>query len=314
MVPGLKWDSVLLTSWGPNYDRSPLSLAAWYCYTKPQPQAMDTASPIPQQTEAQAHWTILNRVVAACGRDKLLQVWDRGLANGPWLNQALEAGWHFVVRWKKGNKLRSVAVPAAGDPQSTNTQKAQDGVIAWKLTRGKKPWGCRQVFNPRNPRQPINVYFGAVPVYLLNRDTPLWLVWARVGKGTKRRRGGREPWRLLTTEPVTTEKECWQIVEAYAGRWQIEQNLGYGKSELGLESMRVKSWEVRDKLLAIVSLVYAFLISVLGDSSGLLLNQVLSWTHRTGRQADSAWRPLYRLRLALSALWQRYTPNFQDFP
>ena len=172
----------------------------------------------------------------------------------------------------------------------------------------KRPWGHRQIANPRNPRQLINVYYGAVPVYLLNREEPLWLVWARIGKETKRRRGVKEPWRLLTSEPVTTEEECWQIVEAYAGRWQIEQNLRYGKSELGMESMRVKSWEVRNKLLAIVSLAYAFLINLLGDSTGSLLNQVLAWAHRTGRQAQSAWRPIYRLQNG------SYQPSGKDTP
>jgi hypothetical protein len=312
VVPGLKWDSVLLRSWGPAYDRAPLSLAAWYCYTKPQ--EINLTPHIPQQTEAEAHWSVLNRVVAICGKEKLLHVWDRGLANGPWLSRALEEGWHFVVRWKKGNKLRPSGAPSVGDPQASDTQREEEGVAGWRLTMRKRPWGCRPVFNPRNPKQPMKVYFGAVPVYLLKRDSPLWLVWARIGKGTRRRRGGSEPWRLLTTEPVLTEAACWQFVEAYACRWQIEQNLRYGKSELGLESMRVKSWEARDKLLAIVGLVYAFLISVLGDSTGWLLKQVLCWAHRTGRQAQSAWRPLYRLRWALSALWQKYTPNFQLFP
>jgi hypothetical protein len=97
-------------------------------------------------------------------------------------------------------------------------------------------------------------------------------------------------------------------VEAYAARWQIEQVLRYGKSELGIKSVRVKQWEARSKLLAIVSLVYAFLIDVLGDSTGALLKRVLAWAHRTGRQAQSAWRPLYRLRMALSALWKN-TPR-----
>jgi hypothetical protein len=91
-------------------------------------------------------------------------------------------------------------------------------------------------------------------------------------------------------------------VEAYAKRWQIEQVLRCGKSELGIESIRVKQWEVRMKLLAIVSPVYAFLIDLLGYSTGSLLKRVLAWVHGTGRQAKAAWRPLYRIRLSLAAL------------
>jgi hypothetical protein len=315
VVPGWHWASVLLTGWAKVSERLALTLGAWYWYTKPHPEGTNTVEDgIPRQKEAEAHWTVLSRVVAAYGKEKLLHVWDRGMANAKWLGPVLEEGWHFVVRWKKGNKLRPATAPSIGHPEASETAREKEGVVAWRLTQGKKPWDHRQITNSRNPKQPINVYYGAIPVYLLNRDEPLWLVWVRLGRETKRRRGRKEPWRLLTNETVTTEEECWRIVEAYAARWQIEQVLRYGKSELGIESVRVKSWEVRMKLLAIVSLVYAFLIDLLGDSTGTLLQRVLAWAHRTGRQAHSAWRPLYRLRLALSALWQRYTPNFQGFP
>ncbi len=313
VVPGWHWASVLLTRWAKMSQRLALTLGAWYWYTKPNPEGINSEDSLPRQNEAAAHWIVLNRVVRAYGKEKLLHVWDRGMANAKWLGPVLEAGWHFVVRWKKGNKLRPANAPSVGHPEASATAREKEGVLTWKLTQGKKPWGHRQITNPRNPKQLVNVYYGALPVYLLTREEPLWLVWVRLGRDAKRRRGN-EPWRLLTTEPVITEGECWRIVEAYAARWQIEQVLRYGKSELGVESIRVRKWEVRMKLLAIVSLVYAFLIDVLGDSTGSLLKQVLAWAHRTGRQAKYAWRPLYRLRLALSALWQRYTPNFQGFP
>jgi Transposase DDE domain len=313
VVPGWHWVSVLLTRWAKVYERLPLTLGAWHWYTKPDTEGTNPTEDVPRQKESEANWAVLSRIVAAYGKEKLLHVWDRGLANGKWLGRVLDEQWHFVVRWKKGNKLRPTSAPSIGNTQASETARERDGVVAWRLTMRKKPWGHRQITNPRNPGQQVNVYYGAVPVCLVNREEPLWLVWARLGRETKRRRGGNEPWRLLTNEIVTIEKECWRIVEAYAARWQIEQVLRYGKSELGIESVRVKQWEARRKLLAIVSLVYAFLIEVLGDSTGSLLRQVLAWAHRTGRQAQSAWRPLYRLRLALSALWQRYTPNLQHF-
>jgi hypothetical protein len=313
VVPGWHWVSVLLTRWAKIADRSPLTLGAWHWYTKPRPESANSDPDIPSQSQFEANWSVLSRIVAAYGKERLLHVWDRWLGNGKWLGRVLEAQWHFVVRWKKGNKLRPATAPSIGHKEASQTAREKDGVLAWRLTMRKRPWGHRQITNPRNPGQLINVYFGAVPVYLLNREEPLYLVWVRLGRETKRRRGGSEPWRLLTNEIVTTEKECWRIGEAYAARWQIEQVLRYGKSELGIESIRVKQWEARRKLLAIVSLVYAFLIEILDDSTGSILKRVLAWAHRTGRQAQSAWRPLYRLRLALSALWQRYTPNFQHF-
>lgn len=312
VVPGIHWAGVLITSWAGVYERCPLTLGAWHWYTKPSSSETPLIEGLPRQKNEEAYWDILKGVSEACGKDKLLHVWDRGMANSLWLGKVLDEKWHFVVRWKKGNRLRPADVPSVGNPEASATQREKDGVKAWRLTR-MRAWGARQVINPRNPKQPATVRFAARPVYLLQRNENLWLVVARIGKESKKRRGGNEPWRLLTNEPVTTEEECWRIVEAYAGRWQVEQMLRYGKSELGIESIRVRSWEARKKLLALVSLAYAFLIDLLGDSTGLLLRQVLRWAHRTGRQAKDAWRHLYRLRIALAALWQKYTPNLQGF-
>jgi len=99
VVPGFHWASVLLTGWAKVSERLALTLGAWYWYTKPNLEETSTADGIPRQREAEAHWTILNRVVAAYGKEKLLHVWDRGMANAKWLGPVLEAGWHFVVRW-----------------------------------------------------------------------------------------------------------------------------------------------------------------------------------------------------------------------
>jgi hypothetical protein len=147
----------------------------------------------------------------------------------------------------------------------------------------------------------------------MERDDPLWLVVARIGARTTRR-GGSEPWRLLTTEPVTTSEQCWRSVEAYAARWTIEQMLRFGKSELGSESVRVRSWVSRHKLLTLVGLAYGFLVDLLGDSTAPLLPTLLPWAHRTGRQATTAWRGRYRLHAALAALWQQHTPSFHGRP
>lgn len=312
VVPGFRWVGVLLTRLASVYERHSLTLGAWHWYTKPSPDEF-LPDYIPQQKDEEAYLETLKKVVTACGKDNLLHVWDRGMSGAAWLGKALDKRWHFVVRWKKGNKLRPEGVASIGNPQATYRERREEGKVAWKLTKLRAKWR-RQVINPRNPNQPTTVSFFARRVYLLDRDDPLWLVTVRLGKGTKKRRGGNEPWRLLTNEPAETEEECWWIVQAYAARWQIEQMLRYGKSELGIESIRVRDWEARRKLLALVSLAYAFLIYLLGDSTGIMVSKIINWVHRTGRQAKEAWRHLYRLRTALAALWQRYTPNLQGVP
>jgi hypothetical protein len=325
VVPGFQWLGGLVTGWAAQVERRPVALGAWHWYSKPDQATVADGDPrqdeqpsqqaaIPRQRAGEAQQAVLGRVVQAWGADRLLPVWDRGLSGANWLGAVLDRRWHFVVRWKKGNRLRPADAPSVGDPTAPPHRRDRDGVAAWRLTAGLRAWGERRVPNPRHPHQPITVRFAARPVRLLHRDDPLWLVVARLDKGGRRRSSDSEPWRLLTTEPVETAEQCWRIVEAYAARWQIEQLLRFGKSELGVESVRVRDGAARHKLLALVGLAYAFLGELLGDCTGRLLPRVLRWAHRTGRQAHSAWRSLYRLRAGLAALWQRHTPTFQGSP
>jgi hypothetical protein len=315
VVPGWRWVAALVTGWAlPNAQR-PLTLGAWHWYAKPLPAAYPCAAATAgvHESDRAAQRHVLAAVTAAWGADHLLHVWDRGLSGAGWLGEALAQGWHFVVRWKKGNHLRPATAPSVGVSTALPAHRERDGVAAWRLTAGLRPWGERLLPHPRRPGQRIAVRFAARPVCLLHRDHPLWLVVVRLDKAA-RRRGGSEPWRLLTTEPVTTAAQCWRIVEAYWARWTIEQQLRYGKSELGIESVRVRDWAARQKLLALVALTYACLVHLLGEGTDPLLPAVLRWAHRTGTQARERWRPLYRLRAALAALWNRHTPTLQGIP
>lgn len=302
VVPGLGWQAAVLAEWAAPTAHRPLALAAWHW------------APAPVRGWDQ-HRQVLTAVVGACGAERLLHVWDRGLSGRPWLHAALDQQWHFVVRWPKRYRLRPAHAPSVGAPAADQAQRRQDARPAWRLTAGaRRAWGTRLVPNPRQPAAPLQVAYYAVPVRLVERDEPLWLVVARLRAARRRRGGSTEPWRLLTTEPVTTPEQCWRIVEAYAARWQIEQTLRFAKSELGIESVRVRAWEARRKLLGLVSLAYAFLVHLLSPAqvagaATTPLAAILTWAHRTGRQARTAWQPLYRLRLAVAALWTSYTPN-----
>jgi hypothetical protein len=134
-------------------------------------------------------------------------------------------------------------------------------------------------------------------------DVPLTLVVARPGEG-------RSPWYLITNEPVQTLEDAWRIVFAYNRRWQVEVSIRYSKSELAFESPRLYQWERREKLLAIVALVQAFLYSLLDVNFEPLRTRLLrGWCHRTGKRNRSKAVPLYRLRMALSSLWLTFRPS-----
>ena len=122
-----------------------------------------------------------------------------------------------------------------------------------------------------------------------------------------RSKRGREPWYLLTSDMVRTKEQAWAIVMAYARRWQIEQTWRYSKSELGCESPRVWKWERREKLLLMLSVLYAFLLHLLVDEHASLRADCLRWgSHRTGKQSREVAAPLYRLRAAFSRLLSTY--------
>jgi hypothetical protein len=85
------------------------------------------------------------------------------------------------------------------------------------------------------------------------------------------------------------------------------------KAALGAESVRVRDWEPRQKLLNLVAVAYAFLASLLPAAASHPVPRILRFSHRHGAQAK-AWRPTYRLLEALTILWKRHTPSFHGVP
>jgi hypothetical protein len=268
-VPGLHWIALLLLG-----RSGPPTVAAMQWWSSRGASATQARS-------VQSH--LLLHCLQAWGR-RVVHVFDRGYAGSPWLGQLLQNEVRFVVRWPKGWYLHG----AYGFAYK-----------AWQVTRGKRSLDKRQVWDAhRHCYRAMGVVFAAVthPDYL----QPLWLVVSRPGKGLA-------PWYLLTNEPIERVEDAWKVVFAYARRWQIEMAFRYNKSELAMESPRLWSWEGRVKLLLMVTLCYAFLLSLLHPD----LEPVRQWLlrcfcHRTGKRSQETQAPLYRLRTALSCLWLSY--------
>jgi len=101
------------------------------------------------------------------------------------------------------------------------------------------------------------------------------------------------------------------VILAYARRWQVEMCYRACKTDLAMENPSLWFWENRLKLLLMVSLVYAFLLSLLnGESDPLVQDLLRGWCHRTGKRYREAAIPLSRIRAALSSLWVAYPPVF----
>jgi hypothetical protein len=236
---------------------------------------------------ASDHKIVAGQLLWRCRRQwgrQVRHVWDRGFAKSQWLYQALETDLRFVLRWPKRYRL----LDHWGELRNAST-----------IARGKRSWSTRHLYDVRSGRrQKVSVL--AIPVAHVEHARPLWLVVAR----SKR---GREPWEMLASDPIRTADDAWAVVLAYARRWQIEQSWRYNKSELGCESPRVWKWERREKLLLMVTLLYAFLLSLLAEELETSREACLRWgCHRTGKRSRTVAAPLYRLRAALSRLLGAY--------
>ena len=219
---------------------------------------------------------------------RVISVFDQGFAGSPWLGLCLQRH----LRWHKGYHL----CDEQGNKQAPG-----------RISGRKRSWGERQVWDARR-RQWFQGGVVAIAVTHPDYEESLWLVVSRPGKG-------RPPWYLLTNEPITGEEDAWKIVFAYARRWQIEMELRYNKSELAMESPRLWLWETRVRLLLMVSLVYAFLLTLLDAAAEKLKVWLLRfWCHRTGKRCREAATPLYRLRWAMSRLWTTHPPALLPSP
>ena len=212
----------------------------------------------------------------------VLHVFDRGYASSQWLGLLFSRKDRFLLRWPSAYRLLDVLGRAKRASLFSVGRKATSSQLVWDMNRR-----CQL-------RRSLLWMPCLHPHYL---DQPLTLIICRPG------RKGRQPWYLLTNEEVKSDQDAWRLVHAYARRWQIEQSFRFSKAELGMESCRLWFWENKMKLLQIVTLVYAFLLSLLKEELTEKVKQLLrQGCHRTGKRYREASTPLYRIRLALANL------------
>jgi len=206
-------------------------------------------------------------------------LFDQSFAGSPWLGQVVRLEVRAVIRWAARYHLTT----AEG-------QNLSLGQIARRYR--SLEFRDQIVTRQQRPRRT-----GLPPA------VPFWIMALRPEN--------RPAIYLLTTFPVLSVDDAWRVALAYGRRWQIELTFRFLKTDLAFESPRVWAWETRLKLLMIVALAYAFLISLLADPLvDLRLWLFRHWFHRTGTHVRAAALPLYRLRAALSRLWLAHPPTF----
>lgn len=214
----------------------------------------------------------------------LTHVFDRGYASGLWIAKLEQFRIKFVIRWVKKHKFFD----------SEGREKK-----LWEITRGKKYRAHKEIFDTATGQKlPCDVWWGQV--WHPNHAEPLYVLKIRMKK---------EVGYLITNEPLKQEAQAWDIFFAYKRRWQIETSFRYGKCELAMESPRLWFLENRLKLLSVVTVVYSFLLYLLEPLFKDLVERLLLLKcHRTGKRCREVLVPLYRLRWAISRLWNDSRP------
>lgn len=269
-VPGLRWVGLLLGGL-----QAPPQLARFLWWTSRQPQFSSLA---------QVRLELLVWARELFGRT-VLHVFDRGYASEKWLGLLLAQQDRFLLRWPSAYKL----LDAQGQKK-----RASLFSVGRRATSSRQVWDMVRKCSVRRSLLWQRCWHAAY------QDCPLTLLICRPGHQ------GRQPWYLLTNEKIATDKQAWQLVQAYARRWQIEQSFRFTKSELGMESCRLWFWENKMKLLQVVALVYAFLLTLLDKNLQHYIRSLLrAGCHRTEKRGRTAPAPLYRIRLALANLFNQ---------
>lgn len=262
-VPGFKWTGVFLSCLG-----SHPSVCQMSWWTTRGKYKVDPDNIM---------WDLLKKIKQHIS-SAVVHVFDRGYANEKVLSYLFRFEQDFVIRWKsniylqQGPKLKKthqisrvtkpMATKLIQDKERKNTRRV---TIAWTAAN-----------HPEHP------------------DNQLTLIIVRDKKKHQR------PMYLLTSLEVCSRSEAWQIMHIYFHRWEAEQGFRFLKSEMGLESPRLWFWDNRMKLMAIVTLVYDFLLQMMRNWRNWINPFLKQYCHRTGERYRNASVPLYRLRLAIS--------------
>lgn len=263
-VPGFKWTGVLLSNLGGTPSVCQMS---WW-----------TTRGKHKELGSNIIYRLLKKIHLEIGK-KALHVLDRGYASLEMMERFIHFDQDFLLRWKKNHLLVH---------SEKGCKKTHLLARSFRARSTKTVWD-----KERKIARKVSVAWTAVRHVELP-DIQLFLVIVR----DKNRKN--PPMYLLTTIEITSKKLAWEMCHSYMHRWEIEQTFRFGKSELAMESPRLWFWENRLKLMAIVTLVYDFLLRMLRNWSSWVQIFLRNWCHRTGNRYREASIPIYRLRAAIS--------------
>jgi hypothetical protein len=226
-------------------------------------------------------YKMLKQIKASFGA-ALTLVLDRGFANEPTLERLFKCQLSFIIRWKTTNLL-------------TNTEGVTKNT--WRICFGKKGFDKRVVWD-KERKQALKLEIIYAPVWHPeHRDKPLTLIVVR-----PKNRIGQQPMYLLTNLEIDSVGLAWEIFQSYIQRWDVEQAFRFIKSELGIHTIRLHEFDNRLKFMALVMLVYEFLLQIWRNWKACALVIINTWCPRSDKRLLNNRLPLYRFRIALANL------------
>ena len=209
----------------------------------------------------------------------VVHVLDRGYAQEKMIRYLFHFNQDFIIRWKKNHLLHH---------SEKGLKKTH---LLSRSFRGKKSKIVRDKIRKKRKHITIDWTLVSHPQYL---DNQLFIVIVRD------KNNFNSPMYLLTSIQIENANQAWEVFFSYMHRWEVEQGFRFLKSEMGLESPRLWFWDNRLKLMAIVTLVYDFLLNMIRNWKSTIQLIFKRWCHRTGKRYRNASIPLYRFRLAIS--------------
>ena len=259
-VPGFEWRNVMICAWG---ERPFLGFMRWW-----------TTRGLFKDERGHVFYGMF-KTFCQNVNERLIHLFDRGYAHLATLERLDKFQQDGIIRWKSNLlliPLEDKKSEKSLENQKNTLEKAgkdnnRQPINTWRIAQSLRSMHKRIVWDKeRKQSRSVAITYTTVKHPEMEdqkdqKDQKDQIYYLIVTRDTKNK--GQAPMYLLTTIEVNSIGMAWMIFFAYMQRWFVEQAFRFNKSELAMQSPRLWWWENRLKLLAIVALIYDFLLSLL---------------------------------------------------
>ncbi len=246
--------------------KGPAHLVSWRLFSYRAPDFL---------SQNNVEWEFIESLWTKFGKSVVF-IMDRGFGRFKLLGQMHEKGMRFVARLK----------------QDIGVDPGDERLITLKwLSYAMALVQWNSVYDVKEKREKIVRYgWRKIKRAEIKGDVYLVISWLE---------GEETPWLLLTNEAIRNAADAWRVVRIYWRRMEIEQTLRYLKSELGIDSFRVRSIQAIKKLFAMAMVVLAMLVELF-EGEPLLVELICRLGRWLGLKNEKP--TLYKLRWGIRRL------------